>query len=121
MTAQNQGTSTVQTLAFDPNALGRILGPAKEKQRAFLQKFLLSAAAIIAELKRGQTEDSLGAVAAAAHKLKSSARAVGANALAESCEQLEAASKVEDWQAIHVRMAELDPALEVVAAQLRQA
>jgi HPt (histidine-containing phosphotransfer) domain-containing protein len=36
----------------------------------------------------------------AAHKLKSSARSVGANALADTCEALEKAGKADDWKTI---------------------
>ena len=54
------------------------------------------------------------AVAKAAHKLKSSSRAVGANALADLCLALETAGKAEDWQTIDAEAPKLPPTLDLV-------
>lgn len=59
--------------------------------REFLQDFRISAAKAAAELKRACEAEAAAEAGAAAHKLKSSARSVGARALGDLCEELEQA------------------------------
>ena len=54
-------------------------------------------------------------VGAAAHKLKSAARSIGAHALADIAEALEAAGKAGDWGAVEVSMAGFDAAVDAVS------
>jgi HPt (histidine-containing phosphotransfer) domain-containing protein len=61
-----------------------------------------------AELRRAYASGQIGIVAAEAHKLKSSARAVGALQLGELCDALERAGKANNASAL----AALIPAFE---------
>jgi HPt (histidine-containing phosphotransfer) domain-containing protein len=57
---------------------------------------------------------SAEAITRGAHKLKSSARSVGANALADLCGRLESAGKDGDWSVIDSDIASLEPLMSDV-------
>ncbi|MFT5721312.1 MAG: PAS domain S-box-containing protein [Motiliproteus sp.] len=75
---------------WDCDALPRIVGDNEATQQRLLHKFFESAPEQIAAITALATSDP-AAAAAQAHKLKSSARAMGALALGEVCRQLESA------------------------------
>ena len=52
----------------------------------------------------------------AGHKLKSSARAIGANELADLCQALEKAGKAENWGEIEA----LEPQLDALMARVEE-
>ena len=79
---------------------------------------LAPALAIVDEIDTAFTERSAAGIQAAAHKLKSSSRAIGANALADLCERLEAAGKAEDWEAIEASYPTLAQAVVAVKAHI---
>jgi HPt (histidine-containing phosphotransfer) domain-containing protein len=66
----------------------------------FLHDFRISAETIAAELRAASAAGNTALVAAAAHKLKSSARAVGALALGELCAEMEHPGKAETLNAL---------------------
>ncbi len=78
---------------LDPVALTRIIGDDPQRYRQFLGKFLAGANEAVAVIENAAREGAVRDAAAQAHKLKSSARAMGANALAEACQALETAGK----------------------------
>ena len=86
----------------------------------FLQDFRHSAASIAAELTTAWNAGDLAGVGAAAHKLKSSSRAVGALALGELCARLEAAGKAGDGPAITALVPEFSAGLAAVIAAIDQ-
>jgi CheY-like chemotaxis protein/HPt (histidine-containing phosphotransfer) domain-containing protein len=59
------------------------------------------------------------AISAAAHKLKSSSRSVGANALADLCIDLEKAGKSDDWGRIEIEYPKLASAIEAVTKAIK--
>ncbi len=65
-----------------------------------LTKFLPSAAAIVEEVRAACEARDLEQVRLHAHKLKSSARMVGADNLADACLALEMVGQEGDWQDI---------------------
>ena len=69
---------------------------------------------IIDELKDGGESHSSKKVKDAAHKLKSSARAIGANRLANICAVLESAAIDNDWDTISEYVSELDQSMEEI-------
>ncbi|MFT6914564.1 MAG: PAS domain S-box-containing protein [Motiliproteus sp.] len=75
---------------WDRDTLPRIVGDNEATQQRLLHKFFDSAPEQIAAITVSATSDP-AAAAAQAHKLKSSARAMGALALGEVCRQLESA------------------------------
>lgn len=73
-----------------------------------LAGFINPSVEIVTELKAGYARQSAEAVKQAAHKLKSSARSVGANALADLCLELETAGRDNDLARIGVHIPALD-------------
>lgn len=72
-----------------------------------LKDFLAPSLSIIEEITTAVSNMSATNVGAAAHKLKSSSRAVGAQALATYCAELETAGKGEDWLVINEKFPQL--------------
>ena len=93
----------------DPEALKQVLGDGDAAlMKEFYGDFLHSAGASVREIEAAYGRRSAKEVAALAHKVKSSARTVGANALANRCETLEQAGNTENWEQIDAFMAGLN-------------
>lgn len=85
-------TGIAATLArLDLNALSQQVGEDPAVQREFLSDFRESAAHIATDMSRAWKRKDTNECVALAHKLKSSARAVGAFALGDICAKMEAA------------------------------
>jgi HPt (histidine-containing phosphotransfer) domain-containing protein len=93
---------------IDPETLLRVVGNAPDMAREVVQDFLPAAQSGIAEIRAAVEGAAAGKLSAACHKLKGSASLVGAHQLTALCVQLETASEVKDWPAIH----RLTPQLE---------
>ncbi|MCB2101958.1 MAG: response regulator, partial [Rhodobacterales bacterium] len=101
---------------IDPKALTALVGDDPEMCRQLLADFVEPSWRYIGEVKEGVRSASAISVAQAAHKLKSSSRAVGANELADLCLQLEAAGKAGDWEGIGAAAPRLDGLMQDVEA-----
>jgi PAS domain S-box-containing protein len=86
--------------AIDPSALKSVFGDDDETFKEILKDFVDPATSNVEEIETAFADRSADSVAKAAHKLKSSARSVGANDLADLCQTLESAGKAEDWDEI---------------------
>jgi HPt (histidine-containing phosphotransfer) domain-containing protein len=86
--------------AVDITALTSVFGDDRVAVAEILGDFVAPSREILADIEAGLRAEDAGAVARAAHKLKSSARAVGALALADVAFDLERAGKAEDWPAL---------------------
>ncbi|MDQ3200916.1 MAG: response regulator, partial [Pseudomonadota bacterium] len=80
----------------------------------FLRDFRSSSARIAVELRTAFQLGQAAAVSAAAHKLKSSARSVGALVLGELCAEMEQAGKVGDTEALAVLLLRFEAEMVVV-------
>jgi len=101
--AENRGQEAAPTsLPVDVNVLKKLVGEDEEIIRDFLHDFRLSAEKIAAELRTACAAGQAAAACALAHKLKSSARSVGALALGELCAEMEQAGKAGDTAALAV-------------------
>ena len=80
--------------------LKALVGDDEETIRDFLHDFRLSAAKIATALRTACTAGQAANAGALAHKLKSSARSVGALALGELCFEMEKAGKASDMAAL---------------------
>ncbi|MDP1850629.1 MAG: response regulator, partial [Solirubrobacteraceae bacterium] len=80
----------------DVNALKALIGDDEAMVREFLHDFRFSAAKIAVELRAACAAGQPTAAGALAHKLKSSARSVGALALGDLCAGMEQAGKAGD-------------------------
>ncbi|MBI3054010.1 MAG: response regulator [Betaproteobacteria bacterium] len=84
---------TAAAVPVDVGVLERLVGNDPAVIRDFLQDFRASAARIASELRIACAAGEATAAGAAAHKLKSSARSMGALALGELCAEMEQAGK----------------------------
>ena len=80
----------------DLNVLADSVGNDPEVIQDFLGEFKITAVNIAATMNAAWVQGSTAQVAAQAHKLKSSARAIGALALSELCDQVERAGRLDD-------------------------
>ena len=76
--------------------LDALIGPNQQAQARILEKFLAGARLLLDEIGAAAQQGDAAALGALGHKLKSSARAIGADALADACAALEAAGKGAD-------------------------
>ncbi|MEO8856262.1 MAG: response regulator [Burkholderiaceae bacterium] len=83
------GARTQATSVLDVRVLEGLVGKDPEVITEFLQEFRSSARETAAQIHATGHAGQLSTMAALAHQLKSAARAVGALALGEACEQLE--------------------------------
>jgi len=93
---------------IDPGALTSLVGDDPEMHREILKDFLTPASEIVAEVNQGFDGKSPETIVKAAHKLKSAARSIGANTLADLCLKLESAGKDGDWPTIEATVPELN-------------
>ena len=100
--------------AVNPDTLRRTFGDDPTAFKEILMEFVPPARANLAEIQAARARRSTAGVKAAAHKLKSSARAVGAHALADLCVGLEAAGERGDWLVIDREAPRLEGCLEMV-------
>ncbi|MDP4028570.1 MAG: PAS domain S-box protein [Gallionella sp.] len=101
-------------IAVDVNVLKKLVGDDEAIIRDFLHDFHLSAAKIAVELRAACAAGQTAAAGALAHKLKSSARSVGALALGELCFEMEQAGKAGDMKALTVLLPRFEQGLASV-------
>jgi HPt (histidine-containing phosphotransfer) domain-containing protein len=99
---------------LDVNVLKALIGDDEAVIRDFLHDFRASAAKIAAELKVACGGGQAKQAGALAHKLKSSARSVGALALGELCAAMEQAGKAGDMAALAALLHKFEQELAVV-------
>jgi PAS domain S-box-containing protein len=102
----------------DVNVLKALVGNDATIVREFLQDFRSSAAAIALELRAACAARQTQAVVDAVHKLKSAARAVGALALGELCDAMEAQGKAGDGDAMVLLLPRFEAEMAVVKKYL---
>jgi len=77
---------------WNQHSLGQIVGDNPTLHQRLLDKFLLNSAEQVRRIEVATTSGELGVVTELAHKVKSAARTVGAEALGELCQQMESAA-----------------------------
>jgi CheY-like chemotaxis protein len=98
----------------DVNVLKKLVGDDEATLAEFLHDFRISADKIAAQLRTACAACNTAAVAAAAHKLKSSARSVGALALGELCAEMEQAGKAGQIQALTALLSRFEAEMSAV-------
>jgi len=94
--------------AVDPSILTQIVGDDPALHKQFLEKFVGPASQTITEIHAAFEAGSAEQIGELGHKLKSSSRTIGANALADLCAELEVAGKADDWSRIKTLHSHLD-------------
>jgi len=84
----------------DERAIKDIFGDDEATFKEILQSFVAPSQEIVGDILAAHQQRAATGVKNAAHKLKSSARSIGAGALADLCVTLEAAGKAGDWATI---------------------
>jgi CheY-like chemotaxis protein/HPt (histidine-containing phosphotransfer) domain-containing protein len=92
-TAPLAPTTTGAAVAVDVNVLKALIGNDDAMVREFLHDFRISAAKTALELRSACFAGKVATAGELAHKLKSSARSVGALALGDLCAEIEVAGK----------------------------
>ena len=95
----------------DMQVLIDMFGIDRAKHLGYLNKFIPHAQAILADLDEACAARDAKQVSFFAHKLKSSARTIGANDMADMCEALESAGRNDDWSGMAGIYPALSPAL----------
>ncbi|MET0100185.1 MAG: PAS domain S-box protein [Sedimenticola sp.] len=96
------------TDVVDPGSLIEVLGSGDPAVLAeFYLDFIRNGANAVADIQESYASRQAEQVGRCAHRLKSSARTVGAHVLADCCLVLEQAGKAGDWKAIDDRMRDL--------------
>ncbi|MBY0474080.1 MAG: Hpt domain-containing protein [Nitrosomonas sp.] len=86
--------------------------------RKFCLKFIEVANDTLSEMEVAQTEKDLPALSCLGHKLKSSARTIGALSFADLCEALEEASANNNWSDAEALLAKIPLLLKQITQQL---
>ena len=102
MTTQNPRLSELprEERPVDMRALDKVFGDNVEAQLSILRKFVDQTDEILASTESAHERKDADQVGFFAHKLKSSARTVGANHLSDICFELEVTGRNADWTAI---------------------
>jgi len=102
---------------WDNTSLNALVGPNPVLHARLLDKFVLNAQKQVTAIEAAAATNDCASLAGVAHTLKSAARAVGALALGELCESLEAAGRANDSTACQHLSQQL-PEVFALAAQL---
>ena len=105
-------------LSIDLSVLAGLVGNAPDKIGKFALKFLDSAQRSLIEIKEARAANDLTGLCALGHRLKSSARTVGAGKFADLChalEQLKAGGTLEDADSI---LEQLEPMLHIIEKEI---
>ena len=104
--------------AVDTSVLKDMFGDDDEMFREILTDFVAPSEEIVEEIKKAFSNQSSEGIKQAAHKLKSAARSIGANSLADLCAELETAGKEDDLARSGKAMPELEPLFQAVKAYI---
>ena len=102
----------------DRSALARLVNFDEAKIKRFALKFVENSRATLIEMQNASRQSDLIALGRLAHRLKSSAATVGAEAFSRACQELESTCQKNDAAHATQMVAELAPALEGVHAEL---
>jgi len=113
-----KGAFPDESLPVDIAVMYRMFHNNSELVRKFGLKFIEVAADTLVEMKAAQAGKDLLALGRLGHKLKSSARTIGASGFADLCEALEKAGVDNNWSSAESLMTEIPLLLERITQQL---
>jgi PAS domain S-box-containing protein len=105
---------------IDLAILGQLVSNDPARVRKFALKFLETAQKTLDEMDAAHTGGDLAVLGGLGHKLKSSARTVGAMGFADLCQALESAGQAHDLSQAGMLLRQLHPLLERIARQVKQ-
>lgn len=107
-----------EPVAVDMAALRQMFHNNNALVRKFGLKFIEVANDTLAEMKEAQSKKDLAELGRLGHKLKSSARTIGASSFADLCEGLEKTNTNNDWSGAELLLEKIPPLLERITQQL---
>lgn len=116
--AEGQAEEPLMSEAVNPSFLRDTFGDDEEMLKEIFVDYAASAEGILQEIETAYADNDIASVGSCGHKLKSSSRAIGADALADICFELETAGKAEEWQAVHDGMPKLREQMQAVIAYI---
>lgn len=114
----NKTSSEIVQGPINPRTLKDMFGDDEGTFKEILLEFQESSLGIIDEINVAFVGGHMHGIAAGAHKLKSAARAVGSNALADLCVNLEKSGKSGDKEQVENDMPQLSQAMDDVVAYI---
>lgn len=111
---------THQESAIDPEVLNRIFENDHDTQQDLLEKFVAQSDEIFSEFEVAYGKRDSDQIRFHSHKLKSSARTVGAHSLGDLCFALEKAARGSNWIEIDGLASDLKPAIEHVRGYVKK-
>lgn len=112
--------NTKEKPSIDLKVLGQVVNNDSEKIRKFALMFLETSKDILGEMDEAYARQDGAAIGQLGHKLKSSARTVGAFGFADICQALEYAGKANDLFEINKLLPELASVLHKITVQVQQ-
>jgi HPt (histidine-containing phosphotransfer) domain-containing protein len=112
------GKSRKEDNVIDLAILGNMVRNDTARVRKFALKFLETARKTLEEMDTAHGGGDLAVLGGLGHKLKSSARTVGAMGFADLCQALETAGKANDLPQAELLLGQLHPLLERIARQV---
>lgn len=109
-----------EAAAINLAILGKMVKNDPAKIRKFSLKFVQTARDTLLDMDLVNSQHNLVMLGSLGHKLKSSARTVGAIGFAELCEALEVAGETGDWQQVEVLLPRMSALLERIAQQVER-
>ena len=104
---------------IDPQQLTNMFGDNPELFKEILNEFIVPTWSIINEIKTGWENHSAEEIEMSAHKLKSSAKSVGATELGDICSILEIAGIEQDWVSIDQLIPRFDQVMNNVEQYIK--
>jgi PAS domain S-box-containing protein len=118
-TTQVSDITENNTKAVEPKFLRDTFGDDDELIKEILMDFVEPALDTVSEIDQAFEDRDADAIGAAAHKLKSSSRSVGAEALADLCADLEKAGKASEWSDIESHYPRLASSVDAVTREIK--
>jgi PAS domain S-box-containing protein len=116
---QAPGDVADHTKAVEPKFLRDTFGDDDELIKEILLDFVDPARDTVGEIDKAFEDRDADALGAAAHKLKSSSRSVGAEVLADLCADLEKAGKAGEWSDIENHYPRLASSIDAVTSEIK--
>jgi len=117
---EKQDVSELEPEPVDMSVLNKAFHHDGDLVSKFANKFIQVANETLLEMKAAKIKHDLATLGGLGHKLKSSARTIGAIGFADLCDRLEAASKNNNWPEAQTLMTQIPLLLERVTQQLEQ-
>ena len=105
---------------IDYSFLEQTFGDDTETITEILKEFVEPSRECCSEVDKAMNDGQIKEVAAGAHKLKSAARSIGANNVADTCEKLELAGTNDDWESIKTLAPQLNKQMGMVIQYIDQ-